>query len=61
MTAPWSNVTAPTGPAWAPLSSVVSTTDDGVDFRLLLRDNYPWRLDEDRPVSLRDLQPEGRP
>jgi len=47
-------------PAWGHLTSVVST-DDGVDFRLALSQDFPMYLSADRPVVIYDIHPEGTP
>lgn len=61
MTAPWVVLSATSGPAWGILSSIVSTVDDGVDFRLLARENYPIIARQDRPAVIYDVHPEGTP
>ena len=49
-------------PSWGVLTSVTTTVDIGVDFRLTLREDYPaFRLSADRPVAFYEVQPEGRP
>lgn len=47
-------------PPWTQLSSVVSS-DLGVDFRPEMRDDYPMTTQEDRPVTMVELYPEGVP
>ena len=49
------------GPAWATVASVTTTVDEGVDFRLTLREQYPWRLSASRPLPISVLLPEGEP
>lgn len=46
--------------AWSPLRSLVSA-DDGVDFTLEFREQYPEIMVDDRPLAMADIQPEGRP
>jgi hypothetical protein len=48
-------------PPWAMLTSVTTTADDGVDFMLKLREQYPMYLSSDRPMALYDVYPEGTP
>lgn len=40
-------------PAWGILSAVTGS-DDGVDFCLRVRENYPIRVSADRPAIIRD-------
>lgn len=47
-------------PPWTQLSSVVST-DGGVDFNAVMRDDYPMTMQEDRAVTMVELYPEGIP
>lgn len=58
-TASWSTISVYV-PPWTQLSSVVST-DDGVDFRAVMRDDYPMAMQEDRAVIMAELYPEGIP
>lgn len=39
-------------PAWAPLDPISSLTDQGIDFTLVLSEDGPFLLSEDRPVIL---------
>jgi hypothetical protein len=48
-------------PAWALLSSVTTSVDIGVDFRVLAREQYPMYVSTDRPVLVYDVYPEGTP
>lgn len=52
----WSEATVATvPPAWSPLRSVTTTVDQGVDFRLVLSEEFPWHLSADRPAILKAL------
>jgi hypothetical protein len=48
-------------PAWGQMSSLLTTVDYGVDFRLEAEVAYPMRVSADRPVAIAEVQPEGRP
>ncbi len=52
--------TSVSAPPWTQLSSVVST-DGGVNFVAKMTDSYPMRMSEDRPVTMREIYPEGIP
>lgn len=51
---PWTSVTLSTNRAWAMLSSVTTSGDAGVDFRLTARQDYPIRVSSDRPAIIRN-------
>lgn len=53
--------TSPVPPAWGQMSSLLTTADYGVDFRLEAEEAYPMRVSADRPVAIAEVQPEGRP
>jgi hypothetical protein len=58
----WTTVGRPDcSPAWAPLSSVTTTVDSGVDFQVRIRASYPHVICDDRPVVMRAVHPEGQP
>lgn len=48
-------------PAWAILASTTTTVDAGVDFRCLIRTEGYHPICDDRPVAMREIQPEGQP
>lgn len=48
-------------PAWAQLSSVTTSVDVGVDFRPLIRSQYPMPICSDRPVAIVSVFSEGAP
>lgn len=61
-TGSWAGVTREiVPPAWALLSSVTTSVDIGVDFRVLTREQYPLYASEDRPVFVYEVYPEGTP
>ena len=58
----WSSIThGHCPPGWAVLSSLTTTVDVGVDFRLVAREQYPLRACEDRPMYTVEVYPEGTP
>jgi len=57
----WSTGAASTGLQWAQMSSVTTTVDDGVDFRLKMRTDYPMRIRATRPLVMVTQFAEGRP
>lgn len=48
-------------PAWAQLSSVTTSIDVGVDFRPLIRSQYPMPICSERPVAIVSVFSEGMP
>jgi len=48
-------------PPWAVLSSLTTSVDVGVDFVLRVHDEIPMYVSADRPLVVRDVQPEGSP
>lgn len=48
-------------PAWTQLSSLTTSVDVGVDFRLLTKEQYPVVTCEDRPMYTVEVYPEGTP
>lgn len=55
----WTTLSVSPTAAWAPMRSLLTTVDRGVDFRLEIRNTGYFRLSSDRPVILMDVQPEG--
>lgn len=48
-------------PAWAQLSSLTTSVDVGVDFRPMIRSQYPMRICSDQPVAIVSVFSEGSP
>lgn len=56
----WSTLShGPCPPGWAVLSSLTTSVDVGVDFRILAREQYPLIACEDRPMTTVEVYPEG--
>lgn len=55
----WSITTTQGLPRWGRLDGVTDTSDDGVDFLLRAREQFPLYARDDRPLASWTTQPEG--